>query len=143
VETITYSGRIAATMGSNLGLMKKNKTVLRLAHWPLATAPNAAGHRAAAPESSKCRFSGKTEFSIAGPIALSKTAFELIQASGVKNSFGGMRRRTALCLRPSGPSEHRRRAEPDESRPPLHGLNLRSFLRRRTRIRCGRAPINV
>jgi hypothetical protein len=72
LDTITYSGRIAATTGSIFVLMKKNSAsdVLRTGRSDNA---NAAG----TPRSSTRMVDmpvANTEFSIAGPIPWSKTA---------------------------------------------------------------------
>src|SRR6476620_8431139 len=95
LDTITYSGRIAATTGSILVLMKKNS-----ASEVLRTGRNDRAKAAGTPSSSTRIVDiavANTEFSIAGPMPWSKTA-EYWSRVGVKNSVGGLVAASLSCL---------------------------------------------
>ena len=142
LDTITYSGRIAATMGSILVLMKKNKAscVLRTGRSDNA---NAAG----VPSSSTRMVEmpvAKTEFSIAGPMPLSKTCRELIQRRREEQRRRTGRRVALLLERRQDHPEHREEEpEADEPRDDAPRTELAALLlRRHGRIGCRRALLN-
>ena len=128
-DTITYSGRIAATTGSILVLMKKNRAseVLRTGR---SDSANAAG----TPRSSTRIVDiavANTEFSIAGPMPWSKTA-EYWSSVGAKNSFGGLVAASLSCLNDVSTIQNtgKKKPSPTSQATTPHGLNFLDFFLR-------------
>src|SRR6476646_1697768 len=92
---MTYSGRIAATTGSILVLMKKNNAseVLRTGRRDSA---NAAGTPSSNTKIVDMAVAN-TEFSMAGPMPWSNTAANW-SSVGVKKNFGGLVAASLSCL---------------------------------------------
>src|SRR6185312_4103612 len=126
LDTITYSGRIAATIGSIFVLMKKNSPscVLRTGR---SDSANAAGVPSASTRTVEMTVA-KMEFSIAGPMPCSNTALYW-SSVGVKNSFGGLVAASLSCLKDVSTIQNtgKKNPSPTSQATTPHGLNLLVF----------------
>src|SRR6185312_7422228 len=129
LDTITYSGRIAATTGSILVLMKKNNAseVLRTGR---SDSANAAG----TPSSNTRRVDmavANTEFNMAGPMPWAKTAEYWSNVGGKKN-VGGLVAASLSCLNDvrTIQSTGKKKPMPTSHATTPHGLNFLDFFLR-------------